>query len=142
MKNKITYDIIGLLSKYRGISVCIRFMSFINNRIKNLKLKLILTAVVGVLLLLIVVFDVSCFIRTATGFPCISCGLSRAWLSALKLDFAAAFSYHPMFWSIPVLYLFVLFDTKLFKNAIINWTVFGLIVAGFLVNYIFVLVIN
>ena len=117
-------------------------MNFINNRIKNLKIKLIATAGVGIALLLIVVFDVSCPIRIASGFPCISCGLSRAWLSALRLDFSAAFSFHPMFWSIPVLYLYVLFDAKLFKNAIINWTVFGLIAAGFLVNYVFVLVIN
>ncbi|MCH5298573.1 MAG: DUF2752 domain-containing protein [Ruminococcus sp.] len=92
--------------------------------------------------MLIVIFDVSCPIRTMSGFPCISCGLSRAWLSALRLDFPAAFSFHPMFWSIPIFYLYILFDAKLFKNAIINWTVLGLMAAGFLVNYIFVLVIN
>lgn len=117
-------------------------MYLINNRIKNLKIKLIATAAIGAALLLIVLFDVSCPIRTLSGYPCISCGMSRAWLSALRLDFSAAFSFHPMFWSIPVLYLYILFDARLFKNAIINWTVFGLIAAGFLVNYIFVLVIN
>lgn len=117
-------------------------MYLINNRIKNFKIKLIATVAVAGIFILIYFLDVPCLIQTTLGIPCISCGLTRAWLSALSLDFSSAFAFHPMFWAVPVLYLYILFDAKLFKNTIINWTVFGLIIVGFLINYIFVLVIN
>lgn len=29
--------------------------------------------------------------------------MSRAWIAALRLDFRGAFSFHPVFWSLPVL---------------------------------------
>ena len=29
---------------------------------------------------------------------CAGCGMSRAWLSLLRLDFAGAFRFHPLFW--------------------------------------------
>lgn len=116
-------------------------MFTIKNRIKNLRIKLIVTVAAAAGIALCYIFDVPCIILNVFGFPCISCGMTRAWLAVLKLDFSAAFTFHPMFWAIPILYLYVLFDAKLFKNKIINWTVFGLIAAGFLINYIFVLVI-
>ena len=28
--------------------------------------------------------------------------MTRAWLAALRLDFAAAFAYHPLFWVVPI----------------------------------------
>lgn len=41
-----------------------------------------------------------CPIRWLFGIPCPGCGLTRACLSALQLDFPAAFTYHPLFWLI------------------------------------------
>ncbi|MCH5300593.1 MAG: DUF2752 domain-containing protein [Ruminococcus sp.] len=117
-------------------------MFTINNRIKNLRIKLIATAGAAVVIIFCYIFDISCIFLTLFGFPCISCGMTRAWLAALRFDFFAAFAFHPMFWAIPILYLYILFDAKLFKNKIINWTTFGLIAVGFLINYIFVLVIH
>ena len=49
-----------------------------------------------------------CPIRALCGIPCPGCGLSRAWLCALRLDLAGAFAYHPLFWLIPPL-LFLAF---------------------------------
>ncbi len=46
---------------------------------------------------------VGCPIRYVTGIPCPGCGLTRAYWAVLHLDFAAAFSYHPLFWLIPFL---------------------------------------
>ncbi len=39
---------------------------------------------------------ITCPIRFLTGISCPGCGMTRAWLSALRLDFAAAFAYHPL----------------------------------------------
>ena len=32
-----------------------------------------------------------------TGIPCPGCGMTRAFLAAARLDFGAAFAYHPLF---------------------------------------------
>ena len=40
---------------------------------------------------------VSCPIKFLTGISCAGCGMSRAWLSLLKMDFVSAFHYHPLF---------------------------------------------
>ena len=55
-----------------------------------------LLAVAGILLL-----DVGCVFRRITGIPCPGCGMTRAHLAALRLDFQAAFYYHPL-WFLPV----------------------------------------
>ena len=44
-----------------------------------------------------------CVIRTLTSVPCPGCGLTRAWFSALRLDFARAVYYYPLFWLPPPL---------------------------------------
>ena len=44
-----------------------------------------------------------CVIRGLTGIPCPSCGMTRAIASFLRLDFAAAFYFHPLFWSPPLI---------------------------------------
>ena len=41
---------------------------------------------------------VTCPILYLTGISCAGCGMSRAWLSLLRWDLAAAFAYHPLFW--------------------------------------------
>ncbi len=62
--------------------------------------------------------------------------MTRALISALKLDFRAAFHFHPMFWSVPILVAFILFEGRLFKKKIINTIIIGLIVAGFILQYV------
>ncbi len=41
---------------------------------------------------------VTCPIKFLTGISCAGCGMSRAWLAIIRGDFAAAFSFHPLFW--------------------------------------------
>lgn len=88
------------------------------------------------ILLVFVVADIPCVIRTLTGLPCPMCGMSRAWLAALRLDFLAAFRYHPMFWSVPVLLLWWLFDGRLFRRQWMNHGLLGLMLAGMAVCYL------
>ena len=40
--------------------------------------------------------NIPCPIKYVTGISCAGCGMSRAILSALKLDFLSAFAYHPL----------------------------------------------
>lgn len=49
--------------------------------------------------------DIGCIFRLMTGIPCPGCGMTRAWLAALRLDFAAAFAYHPLFWVVPIAFV-------------------------------------
>ena len=46
--------------------------------------------------------DLGCIFKTMTGLSCPGCGMTRAWLSALRLDFSAALAYHPLFWAVPI----------------------------------------
>lgn len=45
---------------------------------------------------------ITCPIRYVTGISCPGCGMSRAWLSLLRLDWAGAFAFHPLFWTPPL----------------------------------------
>lgn len=54
--------------------------------------------------LLLYLLDIGCVFRLLTGIPCAGCGMTRAWLAALRLDFAAAIAYHPLFWVVPVVF--------------------------------------
>ena len=45
---------------------------------------------------------ITCPIKLLTGISCAGCGMSRAWLSLLRLRPAEAFAYHPLFWLVPV----------------------------------------
>lgn len=54
-----------------------------------------------------------CLFRRITGLPCLTCGMGRAWLCALRLDFVRAFFWHPLFWTVPLVALFLIFfDTR------------------------------
>lgn len=49
--------------------------------------------------------DIGCVFRLMTGIPCPGCGMTRAWLAALRLDFSAAIAYHPLFWVVPIAFV-------------------------------------
>ena len=75
---------------------------------------------------------ISCPIIEITGIPCLGCGMTRALLSALRFDFRAAFSYHFMFWSVPIIAASFLFDLKLMKSKLF----YIAILLGFIANWI------
>ena len=53
------------------------------------------------LLILIFIFKPPCLIRYITGISCPSCGITRATFALLRLDFASAFIYHPLWIALP-----------------------------------------
>ena len=104
--------------------------------IKNLKSKLLLTVIFAVFLVLFWILKLPCVYKHFLNIECIGCGMTRACVSALKLDFKTAFSYHPMFWSMPVLYLYFLFDGKLFGKKYLDGGILVLITLGFFINWL------
>ena len=79
---------------------------------------------------------IGCVWRYFLHINCPGCGMTRAVICALKGDFAGAFSYHFMFWSLPLLVLLIVFDGKLFRRKWMNYALMGVIALGFLVNYL------
>lgn len=55
---------------------------------------------IGGLYLVLHLVGIGCPIRWLTGISCAGCGMTRAWLCALRLDFAGAFAAHPLFWAV------------------------------------------
>lgn len=58
------------------------------------------SALAGIVLLYVLLesLGITCPIRFLTGISCAGCGMSRAWLSLLRLNLAGALYYHPLFW--------------------------------------------
>ncbi len=81
---------------------------------------------------------VGCPIRFFTGISCPGCGMTRAYFSLLRLDFIAAFRYHPLFPLPPVLLLFYIlkelrrFPEKAFRAAV--WVFCGAFLAVWLLR--------
>ena len=102
--------------------------------------KLLFCGICAAVLALWNILQWPCLFQVVTGLPCITCGMTRAWLAAFRLDILSAFSYHPMFWSIPALVCFGLYDGRLFKSKEWNGTVLALLVGGLLLCYVIRLV--
>ena len=65
--------------------------------------------VVALLYIMLYILGIGCPIKFLTGISCAGCGMTRAWMSVIRLDFIQAFHYHPLFWLVPIgacLYLF------------------------------------
>ena len=105
-------------------------------RIKEFKNKLLFTALLAGILFLLWYFDYTCVFLWLFGIPCPGCGMARAFVSLARFDLAAAFSYHPMFWSVPILYLYMLFDGELFGNKLLDRCILFLIGGAFAVSWI------
>lgn len=102
----------------------------------HLGVKLAVLAVCLGVLALWVGLALPCPIRRLTGVICPGCGMGRAWLAALRLDLGAAFRYHPMFWSVPLAALFLIYDCRLFRNDRWNVLALGAMALGLLACYL------
>lgn len=81
------------------------------------------------------VFGITCPIKFITGVSCPGCGMTRAYLSLLKLDFKLSYYYHPLF-ILPTLGLIIyIFRDKFSKKFLRGLEIFFVLV--FLTVYIF-----
>ncbi|MCM1191873.1 MAG: DUF2752 domain-containing protein [Butyrivibrio sp.] len=81
---------------------------------------------------------IGCPIKFVTGISCLGCGMTRAWLSVLKLDFSAAFYYHPLFMLPPVAVIVYFIKSKI--NLKIYKIIMLTIVAAFITIYLYRLI--
>ena len=75
--------------------------------------------------------EIGCVFLYFLGIPCPGCGMTRAFQAVLRLDLAAAFSFHPLIFAMPYIIAYILFPLKgrIHKYilsiigiiAIINW---------------------
>ena len=56
------------------------------------------SAIIKIFAIALIVLFYRCPAKKIFGIECPGCGLTRACLSALRLDFKSAFEYHPLFW--------------------------------------------
>lgn len=99
-------------------------------------LKILLFPTIIGLVFLLQYFGIGCLWRQAFGIPCPGCGMTRAFFALLQGDIVGALQYHFMLPAVPILYLYVFFDGKPFKNKYINLAVLTLIIVGFLVKWV------
>lgn len=105
------------------------------------KYKLLILIVLVVLGLYLT--DVGCVFRFLLGISCPGCGLTRAVISALKLDFKMAFYYHPLFMLTPLLVIYILNDGHLpIKNKKLDKFIFYIVIGLFIGVYIYRLFIG
>lgn len=70
----------------------------ISDNKKMLRNNIIKKTILLVLFIIFVVFLYRCPIRTLLNIECPGCGLKRAFIYAVRLDFSSAFKSHPLFW--------------------------------------------
>lgn len=105
-------------------------------RISHWRTKLLFTAGYIGLVILLYALGISCVFRSAFGISCPGCGMTRAMLAAVQLRFKEAFRYHPMFWSMPILYTYFLLDDGIFRSKFWDRLILCGIGAGFLLNWL------
>lgn len=99
------------------------------------KERFLAVAVIVVFYLFLELMGITCPILYVTGISCAGCGMSRAWLSLLKLDIAEAFSYHPLFWLPMPAAVLLLFQRRI-PERIFRWGI-GIVCALFLLVYLY-----
>jgi hypothetical protein len=65
---------------------------------------------------------IGCPFRFLFGIPCPGCGMTRAILSGLRLDFNSAFYYHPLWFLMPIAALALLYLHLFDKRRVFNIT--------------------
>ena len=103
---------------------------------KRIWLRLALLAGMVALVLTAVRLKMPCLLRLVTGIPCPTCGMTRAWLSCFRLELGAAFTYHPMFWSIPVLAFAFLLDGFAFPGKKATSVIYLTTLLGFALTWL------
>ena len=80
-----------------------------------------------------VILDRECLFKSVFSIPCPTCGMTRAVTSLLKLDLKSAVEYHPLVFTLPLLYWTVVTELEPFKNKRLNRITVASLISAFLV---------
>ena len=75
--------------------------------------RLKLAILVALIYLILNVFEMGCPLRFFTGISCPGCGMTRAVLSAIRLNFPMALHFHPLVFLVPLMFIIYLFGYRL-----------------------------
>ena len=62
-----------------------------------IRVMLLCVSGIALMILIRIAGGSGCFIKSVFGVPCPACGMTRAWMSFVRGDFAGAFMFHPLF---------------------------------------------
>ena len=112
----------------------------VKNLIKEKRGMISAIAAVVILYIVLECFGITCPIKFITGVSCAGCGMSRAWLACLRLDFKKAFYYHPLFIFPPCMVCVFLMRNKI--NAVIYKVFIGFVLLLFCVVYLYRMIVG
>jgi hypothetical protein len=93
---------------------------------------IIATLLACVLIAVWTVVGRECLFKRAFSIPCPTCGMTRAVKSLLKFDLKGAFFYHPLVFTLPLLYWTVVTELAPFKNKRLNRITVVSLISAFL----------
>lgn len=103
-------------------------------------MKVVQKILVGFLIILsiLLILDTGCIFYHMTGIPCPGCGMTRAYLSAFRLDFTEAFRMHPL-WpiTVPLLAVSLWKNGRIFASSRANTIFYSAFLFVYLGVYIF-----
>lgn len=102
-------------------------------------MKVVRKILVGLLILwgVLLILNTGCIFYHTTGIPCPGCGMTRAYLAALHLDFMEAFRMHPL-WpvTVPLLAVSLWKNGRIFSGRKANTLFYLLFLLAYLAVYI------
>ena len=105
------------------------------------KHKIVLIAIFFVAVIALYALKIPCVFNAFLGIPCPACGMTRAVFALFRFDVIAALEYHSLFWTLPMVFLYFLYDGDVFGRKWIDISVMSVIVAMFIVRWLFILTI-
>jgi len=108
-------------------------------RVKYKALKLFFPIALMIGAYILYKMGIGCVWKSLTGLPCPGCGMTRAVFALLRGDVLLSLKRHFMLFSLPIIYMYIVFDGRLFKNRKINTAVLALIMLGFLARWLLAL---
>ena len=85
---------------------------------KNSELK-ILGRTIAIAAVIYSLLGIRCPFKAIFNIPCPGCGMTRAIISALRLNFKMAFYYHPLFILVPFILWVLIFPDKFSRKFLI-----------------------
>ena len=95
-----------------------------------------LAAYCAVACLLMRLFDVPCVFREFLGIPCPGCGMTRALLCLLRLDFVGAAQNNAVIFFMPYVFLYILLDWKHRAHKLILAGIAGIAIIQWIIKLI------